>query len=158
MPRKKAREPEPNAVSALSEVAPGLIPAMTAKIKGVNRNWSGANALAIKQATEVLTDTCHGIVAAGLRFQDLNPDAEEPPEAWIAELGEQEAWRQFRLAMAAWRSGSRAPYGLTMAKDIAVADLKAKAQAGTGADRPLGIAIQININTAQDFPEREVEG
>ena len=96
-------------------------------------------------------------VRDGLRFRDIDPSAVSPPRAWIDEIGEEEAWRRFRMAIAAWQPGKNAPAGLSMAKDIMVGIAKARASEKSS-DRPLNVAVQVAVPmSVYKYPTREVE-
>ena len=72
------------------------------------------------EAATVINDAMH--------FMAIDPGSEEPPEAWVAELGVEGAKRRMRTAQMALMSSKEAPVGLKLAKDTLVGMSKAKAQ------------------------------
>lgn len=76
------------------------------------------------------------------RFREISPTDEKPPEAWIAELGEAEAWKRFRVARSAWLGAKDAPVALSMAKSIVSAMSKSAAMRSSGG-RVLNIECAI---------------
>lgn len=63
-------------------------------------------------------------------FAKIDPMAEEPPEEWVAELGEARAWERFRTAKYATMAAKDAPVALAMAAKIYVGVSNAQALRG----------------------------
>lgn len=76
------------------------------------------------------------------RFREISPADEAPPASWIAELGEPEAMKRFRVAKAAWLGAKDAPVALSMAKSIVAAMSKSAAMRSSGG-RVLNIECAI---------------
>lgn len=76
------------------------------------------------------------------RFRDIDPGDERPPQAWINELGEADAWKRFRVARSAWLGAKDAPVALSMAKSIVSAMSKSAAMRA-GGGRVLNIECAI---------------
>jgi hypothetical protein len=96
------------------------------------------------------------VVFGALRFADLTPESEEPPQSWVDELGKEEAWRQFRSARYATMPGKDAPEGIKVASTVFAAITKARA-AEKGGPRNLNVAfVQMSAPLPQ-FPVVEVE-
>ena len=94
------------------------------------------------EAGERLLDESRAIMASGLAAAEINPEWDQPPEAWVKELGLQEAEKRFRLAKAAWLPGRDAPHLFAIASEFVKADAKVRAaqsQPGT----KLAVAIQM---------------
>lgn len=67
------------------------------------------------------------------RWTDVDPKQEEPPAAWVDELGLEGAQRRLRVARAAWMSPKEAPVGIKVAQTVAVGISRARATEGGGA-------------------------
>lgn len=55
------------------------------------------------------------------------PGTQEPPQAWIDELGLEAARKRLRVAKSAWMSAKEAPIGIKVAKEVAVGIARARA-------------------------------
>lgn len=76
------------------------------------------------------------------RFREIGPADEQPPQAWVDELGEQAAWHRFRVARSAWMGAKDAPIALSMAKSIVSAMSKSAALRQSGG-RVLNVEMAI---------------
>lgn len=109
-----------------------------------------------KTAMERLQEVQNEILVENLRiiedvthFRDINPphldkdgNIVEPtiPEAWVAQLGPEEAEKRMRVAKASWMSAKEAPVALAIAKSVVVGITKALATAQTG-PKVLNVAV-----------------
>ena len=91
------------------------------------------------------------VVQASMHWQDIEPDAEEPPQAWVDELGREGAQKRFRVARAAWQSAKTAPVGLSLAKATALGITKVRAM--TKMATP---TLNVNFVNFQAPPELQV--
>lgn len=82
------------------------------------------------------------VIRDALRFREIEPDADGPPEVWVDEVGEEEAMRRFRMAKAAHMNAKQAPVGFSLAKATMVGITKARAAAGAGV-RTLNVGVSV---------------
>lgn len=68
-----------------------------------------------------------------LHWEDIDADTEEPPGAWVEEMGMEAAMRRLNVAKAAWRNAKEAPVGLNMARTTMVGIMKKNAMLKGGA-------------------------
>lgn len=73
-------------------------------------------------------------------WADIEPDAEQPPQEWIDELGLAGARRRLRVARGAMMSLKDAPIGLSAAKSIVSSLAKARAVRDVGRG-----GLQLNV-------------
>lgn len=90
-----------------------------------------------------------------LRFRDIDENDEEPPPAWVEELGWNEAMRRFRAAKAGQMSAKTAPVALSLAKATMVGITKARA--ADGASRQINIGVSVTM-PSPGFTVMEVDG
>ena len=90
---------------------------------------------------------------SALRWDESPEDADEPPDAWVAELGEEEAWRRFRAAKAGQMNAKEAPVGLKVAQGIFATITKSNAVRGSG-DRTLNVQV-IQVPEVPKLSSRE---
>lgn len=114
-----------------------------------NKRW-------IEAAQKELFDRSTSVIGDALHFREIDPSATEPLPEWIAELGEQEAWRRFRMAMAAWANLKTAPVGLKLAKEMIVGISKAMAAQPEG-PRVINLVKVELPGGVVEFPEMEVD-
>lgn len=97
------------------------------------------------------------IVSNGLSFAEIDPDAKEPPEKWVKEMGLQKATEKFRTARYNLMSAKEAPVGTKLAAQIYVGIVRAKATEKGGAPR-LNIEKVIMVESApREYPRQELE-
>jgi hypothetical protein len=97
------------------------------------------------------------------REVDITQD-EEPPEEWVARMGEREARRSFNVARSAWLSQKEAPAFLKLSAAVVTGMLKAKATEKAGS-RELMIGVQVFMTPPvlageepmRLFPRKELE-
>ena len=109
----------------------------------------------IAQMEEEVHSEAATIIADALRFTEIRPEDESPPQQWIDELGEPDAWRRFQTAKYALCTPKEAPIGLRLAKDTLVGMSKAKAQS----KKPAGVTLNMVVNMAgplPQYPRREI--
>lgn len=63
-----------------------------------------------------------------MKFADIDPQRDEPPDEWIVEFGEKEAKRRYTIAKASWLSAKEAPIALSIAPKLVlgIASVRAK--------------------------------
>lgn len=66
-----------------------------------------------------LLGECVAVVSAAARFSEILPTDTEPPEDWVEQLGEKEAWKALRVAQQAWLPKKEAAYGLELCQKVA---------------------------------------
>jgi hypothetical protein len=89
-------------------------------------------------------------------MREIDPENPVMPPEWVTRWGEQEASRKFRIARAAWIAKKDMPGGLEIAKATVAALAKNRSKDSQGADRALGIGIQI-LMPMPAFPVMKVE-
>lgn len=91
-----------------------------------------------------------------LRFREIAPDAEGPPQEWIDECGEEKAAERFRVAQAGWMTRKNAPVGVQIAMQLTLGIMKSRA---TKDKAPQTLNVQVVQLTAPIpvFPELELE-
>lgn len=78
----------------------------------------------LKQSLETVDDS--------LKWAEIDRGTDEPPQAWIDELGLERAKQRLRVAKAAWMNAKEAPVGLGMARNTATAIMKVRAAVKIG--------------------------
>ena len=99
------------------------------------------------EAATVINDAMH--------FMAFDPASEEPPEAWVAELGAEGAKRRMRTAQLANLPSKEAPIGLKLAKDTLVGMSKAKAARKAPSTTLNMVVVQMQGPLPQ-YPRREI--
>ena len=103
-----------------------------------------STALSVSQRLKALEDSILEkslrTVDAALHWEDIDPGAEGPPQAWIDEVGAEEASKRFRVARAAWLNAKEAPVGLNMARTTALGITKVRS-----AIKASSPTLQINL-------------
>ena len=79
---------------------------------------------------------CRGMT----RCFEIDREAEEPPAAWIEQMGKEAAWQEFRVAKASWMAPKDAPVALTAANKIVTNLAKARATRDAGRQ-----GLQLNV-------------
>ena len=92
-----------------------------------------------------------GIVSDALHFADIDPDDDDPPQAWIDELGVEGARKRLRTAKYALQTPKEAPIGLRIAKDTMVGMSKAKA----GKKGPSHVLNMLVVKMTGPVPQYE---
>ena len=98
----------------------------------------------------------HAILEGVQAFADVKPDDKEPPPEWIAQLGEKEAWKKFRLAQYGIMSAKEAPVGIKVAEHIATSIARTKAMERAPVAN-LNVAIVHVHGEKKQYPKIEVE-
>lgn len=129
--------------------------------EGLTQVLHGKDALAmahdrLQEIQDQLLQKSLEVVGAAMAFSDIEEDSTAPPDAWIAELGQDSAHARWRLAKAAWRTGRDAPVGIKLASQMAVGILKAKAVEKTG-PKTLNVALVNWTGPLPQFPEQDFE-
>ena len=138
---------QPEAAAKLAEYVPAEPPSTA---------WRKATAEEkVEEVKESLLTRSSEVLEAAMAFQDIGENDESPPRQWVEEMGEGAAWRRFRVAKAAWRSGKTAPVGITVARNLYVGITKAAAQKAT-APAQLNVAVQMNV-VVPEFEEIDVD-
>lgn len=89
----------------------------------------------IEELENEVFERAGGIINAGLAFADVDPKQVDPPEAWIAEYGEDAARKRLEVAKSMWLPASVAPAGMKLAL-----------QAWTGISRGRGYRMKVTQN------------
>lgn len=74
----------------------------------------------IEELENELMEKCAHVISDYLSFREVTHDQKDPPQAWIDELGEEEARKKLNVAKAAWLPPSLAPAGPTLAARMSV--------------------------------------
>ena len=91
-------------------------------LKGLEEGEQSAVSIVQRQDTTeglvALEDTilqdCAAVVSAASRFAEITPSDPQPPEEWIANLGEKQARMAHRVAQQAWLPKKDAAMGVEM--------------------------------------------
>lgn len=102
------------------------------------------------------------VIGDTLKFRDLDitlqRDLDPAYEKMVAELGEEEAQKTYRVALAGWGKAADAPVAVKVAANMAVGIMKANA-AEKGGPKILNVQrIMIGAEALPTFEEREVTG
>lgn len=93
----------------------------------------------------------HMKIAADMgRFADLDPGVKEPPSEWVEEMGEEEAWKAFRVAKYALLPSRECPAGLKQSNAITLGIMRARAMEKAGS-KALNIAV-VTMTRPEDSP------
>lgn len=93
-----------------------------------------------------------------MRAFEISPDQEEPPEAWVKELGVKGAVERLRTAKMSLLSKKEAPVAIDVAKTVAMGIIRARSVEKTG---PKVLNVQfVNLPTAvlPKIPELDLTG
>lgn len=106
--------------------------------------------------SELLRDSME-VVVDSLRFREITPGQEEPPPAWIREVGEKRAIQRLRVANAGWMNKKEAPIAVQLAQVVAVGIIRSRATEKAG---PKTLNVQMVQMSAPlpKFPELDVTG
>lgn len=74
---------------------------------------------------------CVAVVSAAARFAEISPTDEEPPEDWVEQLGEKEAWKAFRVAQQAWLPKKDAAMGVELSAKLTIGIMAARSRRKT---------------------------
>ena len=97
------------------------------------------------------------VCMSAMSFADVDFDAEEPPEAWVAELGPEEAARRFRVAKSAQLSNRDAPAALKIATTILVGAMRDDALVRSAPKLNVQLVELSYSPEPEEYPSREVE-
>lgn len=103
--------------------------------------------LALKEVEDRLLAESTKIVEGVLRFHEIDPTAEEPPEEWIEKHGYEVASSMHRLAVAGWVSKVKAPAGVDIAARVMLGIQKARSL--DKAPKKLNVQL-IQVNLTQE--------
>lgn len=95
------------------------------------------------------------VVEDALLFNEIDPDADGPPDHWVEKYGQERAVKAFRVARSAWLSGKESPIGLQIALRQVLGIMKAKATE-QAAPRTLSVTL-VQGGAMPVFPEKIVE-
>lgn len=98
----------------------------------------------------------HAILEGVQSFADVKPEDTAPPPAWIAQLGEEAAWKKFRLAQYGIMSAKEAPVGIKVAEHIATSIARTKAMERAPVAN-LNVAVIHVHGEKKQYPKIEVE-
>lgn len=85
-------------------------------------------------------------------FSEINPADENPPEAWVQELGLEAAQLKFDLAKQGWKPQKEAPFGAIQAMQIMVGIAKARGQSVRVGTLELNARISLPAPTTAEHP------
>jgi len=97
------------------------------------------------------------VIEDSMWWRSLDPEAESPPEEWIAELGRERARQRFRVAKANWMSAKEAPIGIRTATLVSMGITKARAMEKQ-VPKSLNVAFVQMSAPLPEFPEIVVKG
>lgn len=106
----------------------------------------------VEQTVDRLFEDSANIVGAALRFAEIDPSQEDPPEEWIEEMGEDQARKALRVARYANLPHKDVPAGLDIAHKVFTGITKAKLDK-TEEKRPINIAFVQYSQTEAKFGE-----
>lgn len=92
---------------------------------------SDPKALALQALENEVLQKHLEVFADAACFTEIDPEETEPPLEWQIELGYERAMRKFRAAKYALLPGKEAPIGMSMAKSVVTAAVKAHAERST---------------------------
>jgi hypothetical protein len=120
------------------------------------RKPQATSALAIRAVEDEIYVESVTTVRDALRFNEIDHEWTEPPVEWVAELGEHEAKKRFRLARYGCMPGKDVPFGLKLAQDTLVGIAKARATEKAGPKTLNMIYVKISA-PMPEFEEVEVD-
>lgn len=92
--------------------------------------------------------------------RQISPAAKEPPQDWVDEHGEEEAWNMFRVAQAAWLNGKAAPVFLTLSTKVLsglARDSSGKSQVTLNVGIMMPEPVPITAEAEEVYPVIDVE-
>lgn len=95
----------------MNTVGPMLAKNLTQK-PGERPDMSAIEDALYKSSLEVMGDM--------MRFREVTPDQLDPPEHWVAEMGEQRAREALRVAQASWMNQKDVPAGIALTAKVMV--------------------------------------
>lgn len=97
-------------------------------------------------------DTVRGL----MKFSDLDPTLEQPPEEWVYEYGAAKALKMYKLAQMGNMCRKDAPIGIQVALDLAKSERRARAHQEAPATK-LAVAVVVMPKPGDMFPIVEVD-
>lgn len=133
---------------------------------GEERNSEKKRELRLQKMLEVedeMLQRAAGVLDAFLSFHEVDPEATEPPAAWIAEYGREGARQRLEVARRGWAPQNEMPGGVKLAQMTYVGIQKARGRSGAIRAHNLNVAIQLPAPTSAEhpgatvYPTREIE-
>ena len=97
------------------------------------------------------------VLANTMKFSEVDPDQEEPPDEWVQQLGLVRAKRALTIAKSAYKSSKDAPIALRLAADVFLGLTKAEALEKSGS-KQLNVQVVQVATKSVDYPAMEVGG
>ena len=92
------------------------------------------------------------------KFADIDPDAKEPPQEWIDEMGPEKAIKCLRVAKAAWLGSKESPMALKLASTTVASVMKARATRDHKEAPRFNVAVvQLPAAAPVEFPKLKVD-
>lgn len=104
------------------------------------------------EAEDQMLARAAGVMDAFLSFHEVDPEATEPPPAWIAEYGLEGARQRLEVARRGWAPQSEMPGGVKLAQMTYVGIQKARGRSAAIRAHNLNVAIQLPAPTSAEHP------
>lgn len=112
----------------------------------------------LAEIEDELLDDSAIILKYANRFADIEPGTREPPQAWIDEMGLEQAQKCLRVANSAWLGAKESPMGLKLASTTVASVLKSKASRDHKEAPRFNVAVvQLPAPVITEFPRLKVE-
>lgn len=89
---------------------------------------------------DALLQESAGVVSAAARFNEITPSDTAPPDEWIEQLGEKQAWAAFRVAQQAWLPKRDAAMGIELCVKLVTGIISSRARRKESAS-----VLQVNL-------------
>lgn len=137
-----ARSPQPTQVISRKKSKLSIAEQREQTIKNIESEL-------LRDSMEVVNDT--------LRFREITPGQDEPPPAWVREVGQKRAVERLRVANAGWMSKKDAPIAVQLAQVVAVGIIRSRATEKAG-PKTFNVAMVQMSAPLPTFPELDVTG
>jgi hypothetical protein len=114
-------------------------------------------AVRIKDMEELLLEQSMTVVQGAMSFGELPFDAQEAPDSWVEELGQEAADKKFRYLKAGQMCSKDAPSGVKVAAGVATGILKARAARGMAPVLNLQFVV-LSKQEPRDYPVQNSDG
>lgn len=92
------------------------------------------------------------IVSDSFKFREIDPGQQEPPEAWVRDLGHEKAMERLRSAQAGWMSKKDSPVAVQVAQAVVIGISRSRASEKQG-PRTLNVQVVQMSAPLPQFPE-----
>lgn len=106
----------------------------------------------IEELEHEVTERAAGIVNAYCAFAEVTPQQQEPPEAWVAELGYEAAKQRLAVARAGWLPANLAPAGAKLAAQVWIGSVRGRAYRMKVTQNNLNVRIALPAPTTAEHP------